>query len=86
LSGHFSNTSVSAQLFSVQNAASLLVNPSHVTRDAILVGASSRMPGSPHKAHEEFPDLDRVAKEHELGSKHVIPDPEVFVKFCGECY
>jgi len=24
--------------------------------------------------------------EHELGLKYIIPDPEVFVKFCGECY
>jgi len=27
-------------------------------------------------------DLDEVAKEHELGLKHMVPDPEVFAKFC----
>jgi len=50
------------------------------------------MPNSPRKAREEFLkkrlpqarllDLDEVAKEHNLGLKHMIPDPEVFAKFC----
>ena len=52
------------------------------------------MPNSPRKAGEEFLekrlpqarflDLDEVVKEHELGLKHMIPDPEVFARFCGE--
>jgi len=52
------------------------------------------MPNSPRKTREEFLkkrlpqarllDLDEVAKEHKLGLKHMIPDPEVFAKFCGE--
>ena len=56
--------------------------------------ASWHMPNSPRKAREEFLkkrlpqarflDLDEVAKEHDLGLKHMIPDPEVFAKFCGE--
>jgi len=68
------------------------VNPSNVTKDAIFVDASWHMPNSPRKAREEFLkkrlpqarflDLDEVTKEHELGLKHMIPDPEVFAKFC----
>ena len=55
--------------------------------------ASWHMPNSPRKAREEFLekrlpqarllDLDEVAKGHELGLKHMIPDPEVFARFCG---
>ena len=90
----FLNTIVSARSFSAQNVAPLLVNPSNVTKDSIFVDASWHMPNSPRKAHEEFLkkrlpqarflDLDEVAKEHELGLKHMIPDPQVFAKFCGE--
>lgn len=79
---------------SSQSVAPLLVNSSNVTKDAIFVDASWHMPNSPRKAREEFLkkrlpqarflDLDEVAKEHELGLKHMIPDPEVFAKFCGE--
>lgn len=86
--------SASARSFSSQHVAPLLVNPSNVTKDAIFVDASWHMPNSPRKAHEEFLkrrlpqarflDLDEVAKEHELGLKHMIPDPEVFARFCGE--
>lgn len=88
------NTPASARSFSAQNVAPLLVNPSNVTKDSIFVDASWHMPNSPCKAREEFLkkrlpqarllDLDEVAKEHELGLKHMIPDPEVFAKFCGE--
>jgi hypothetical protein len=70
------------------------VNPSNVTKDAIFVDASWHMPNSPSKARDEFLkkrlpqarflDLDEVAKEHELGLKHMIPDPQVFAKFCGK--
>jgi hypothetical protein len=87
------NAPVSARSFSAHNVAPLLVNPSNVTKDAIFVDASWHMPNSPRKAREEFLkkrlpqarflDLDEVAKEHELGLKHMIPDPEVFAKFCG---
>ena len=66
------------------------MNPSNV----IFVDASWDMPNSPRKAREEFLqkrqpqarflDLDEVTKEHELGLKHMVPDPEVFAKFCGE--
>ena len=90
----FLNTFTSARLFSFQNAAPLPVNPSNVTKDAIFVDAGWHMPNSPRKAREEFLkkrlpqarflDLDEVAKEHELGLKHMIPDPEMFAKFCGE--
>jgi len=92
----FMNASISARSFSTQNVAPLLVNPSNVAKDAIFVDASWHMPNSPRKAREEFLkkrlpqarflDLDEVAKEHELGLKHMIPDPEVFAKFCGECH
>jgi len=88
----FLSESVSARPFSSQNVAPLLVNPSNVTKDAIFVDASWHMPNSPRKAREEFLkkrlpqarflDLDEVAKEHELGLKHMVPDPEVFAKFC----
>ena len=90
----FLNVPLSARSFSSQNAAPLLVNPSNVTKDAIFVDASWHMPNSPRKAPEEFLkkrlprarflDLDEVAREHELGLKHMIPDPEVFAKFCGK--
>ena len=90
----FLNVPVSARSFSAQNVAPLLVNPSNVTKDSIFVDASWHMPNSPRKAREEFLkkrlpqarflDLDEVAKQHELGLKHMIPDPEVFAKFCGE--
>ena len=90
----FLNFIPSTRLFSSQNVAPLLVNPSNVTKDAIFVDASWHMPNSPRKAREEFLkkrlpqarflDLDEVAKEHNLGLKHMIPDPEVFAKFCGE--
>ena len=90
----FLNAPVSARSFSAHNVAPLLVNPSNVTKDAIFVDASWHMPNSPRKAREEFLkkrlprarflDLDEVAKEHELGLKHMIPDPEVFAKFCGK--
>jgi thiosulfate/3-mercaptopyruvate sulfurtransferase len=90
----FSNRFTSARPFSSGNVAPLLVDPSNVTKDAILVDASWHMPNSPHKAREEFLkkrlprarflDLDEVTKWHELGLKHMIPDPEVFAKFCGE--
>jgi len=92
----FLNVPVSARSFSSQNAAPLLVNPSNVTKDAIFVDASWHMPNSPRKARGEFLekrlpqarflDLDEVAKEHELGLEHMIPDPEVFAKFCGEYF
>lgn len=92
--GSFLNFIPSTRLFSSQNVAPLLVNPSNVTKDAIFVDASWHMPNSPRKAREEFLkkrlpqarflDLDEVAKEHNLGLKHMIPDPEVFAKFCGE--
>lgn len=90
----FLNVAPSARLFSSRSAAPLLVNPLNVTKDAIFVDASWHMPNSPRKAREEFLkkrlpqarflDLDEVAKEHELGLKHMIPDPEVFAKYCGE--
>ena len=90
----FLNVHTSARSFSAQNVAPLLVNPSNVTKDSIFVDASWHMPNSPRKAREEFLkkrlpqarllDLDEVAKEHNLGLKHMIPDPEVFAKFCGE--
>jgi hypothetical protein len=90
----FLNVPVSVRSFSAQHVAPLLVNPSNVTKDAIFVDASWHMPNSPRKAREEFLkkrlpqarflDLDEVAKDHELGLKHMIPDPEVFAKFCGE--
>ena len=90
----FLNVPVSARSFSAQNVAPLLVNPSNVTKDSIFVDASWHMPNSPRKAREEFLkkrlpqarflDLDEVAKEHALGLKHMIPDPEVFAKYCGE--
>ena len=90
----FLNVLPSVRSFSSQNVAPLLVSPSNVTKDAIFVDASWHMPNSPRKAREEFLkkrlpqarflDLDEVAKEHNLGLKHMIPDPEVFAKFCGE--
>ena len=90
----FLNVLPSARLFSSQNVAPLLVSPSNVTKDAIFVDASWHMPNSPRKAREEFLkkrlpqarflDLDEVAKEHNLGLKHMIPDPEVFARFCGK--
>ena len=90
----FLNVAPSARSFSSQNVAPLLVNPLNVTKDAIFVDASWHMPNSPRKAREEFLkkrlpqarflDLDEVAKEHELGLKHMIPDPKVFAKYCGE--
>ena len=92
--GSFLSAPVSARSFSAHNVAPLLVNPSNVTKDAIFVDASWHMPNSPRKAREEFLkkrlpqarflDLDEVAKEHELGLKHMIPDPEVFAGFCGK--
>ena len=92
----FLNTPVSVRSLSAQNVAPLLVSPSNVAKDSIFVDASWHMPNSPRKAREEFLkkrlpqarflDLDEVAKEHELGLKHMIPDPEVFAKFCGEYY
>lgn len=89
------NVSASPQSFSSQRAASLLVDPSNVTNDAIFVGASRHIPNSPRKAHEDFLknrwpqacflDLKEVVKEHELGLKHtMIPDPGAFTKLCGE--
>jgi len=88
----FLNVLSSARSFSSQNVAPLLVSPSNVTKDAIFVDASWHMPNSPRKAREEFSkkrlpqarflDLDEVAKDHNLGLKHMIPDPEVFAKFC----
>jgi len=88
------NVPGSARSFSSKNVAPLLVNPSNVTKDAIFVDASWHMPNSQRNAREEFLkkrlprarflDLDEVAKEHELGLKHMIPDPKVFAKFCGE--
>ena len=90
----FLKVPLSTRSFSSQNAAPLLVSPSNVTQDVIFVDASWHMPNSPRKARDEFLkkrlpqarflDLDEVAKEHELGLKHMIPDPEVFAKFCGE--
>lgn len=90
----FLNTPVSVRSLSAQNVAPLLVSPSNVAKDSIFVDASWHMPNSPRKAREEFLkkrlpqarflDLDEVAKEHELGLKHMIPDPEVFAKFCGQ--
>jgi len=90
----FLNVPVSARPFSAQNVAPLLVNPSNVTKDSIFVDASWHMPNSPRKAREEFLkkrlpqarflDLEEVAKEHALGLKHMIPDPKVFAKYCGE--
>ena len=87
------NKSFSTRSFSSRNVAPLLVNPLNVTKDAIFVDASWYMPNSPRKAHEEFLkkrlpqarflDLDEVANDHELGLKHMIPDPEAFAKFCG---
>ena len=89
----FSNLPPSARSFSSQNAAPLLVSPLNVTKDAVFVDASWYMPNSPRKAREEFLkkrlpqarflDLDEVAKEHELGLKHMIPDSKVFAKYCG---
>jgi len=84
---------VSARPFYAQNVAPLLVNPSNVTEGSIPVDASWHVPNSPRKAREEFLkrlpqarflDLDEVAKEHALGLKHMIPDPKVFAKYCGE--
>ena len=49
----FLTISTSARLFSSQNAAPLLMNPSNVTKDAIFVDASWDMPNSPRKAREE---------------------------------
>ena len=90
----FLNVLPSIRSFSSQNVAPLLVSPSNVTKDAVFVDASWHMPNSPRKAREEFLkkrlpqarflDLDEVAKEHNLGLKHMIPDPEVFAEFCGE--
>lgn len=83
-----------ARSFSSQNVAPLLVSPLNVTKDAVFVDASWYMPNSPRKAREDFLkkrlpqarflDLDEVAKEHELGLKHMMPEPEVFAKYCGE--
>lgn len=88
------NWSASSRPFSSHDIAPLLLNPSNVTKDAIFVDASWHMPNSPRKAREEFLkkrlpqarflDLDEVAKGHELGLKHMIPDPDVFAKFCGK--
>ena len=81
------------RLLSSHSVAPLLVDPLNVAKDAIFVDASWHMPNSPRKAHEEFLkkrlpqarflDLDEVASDHELGLKHMIPDPEVFARFCG---
>lgn len=90
----FLKNSLSIRSLSSRNVAPLLVNPSNVTKDAVFVDASWHMPNSSRKAREEFLrkrlpqarflDLDEVAKEHELGLKHMIPDPEVFAKYCGK--
>jgi hypothetical protein len=90
----FLNILPSARLFSSQNVAPLIVSPSNTTKGRVFVDASWHMPNSPRKAREEFSekrlpqarflDLNQVAKGHELGLKHMIPDPEMFVKFCGE--
>ncbi|KAF9643839.1 thiosulfate sulfurtransferase [Thelephora ganbajun] len=88
----FLNVTVSTRSFSSQDVAPLLVNPSNVTKDAVSIDASWHMPNSPRKAREEFLnkrlpqarflDLDEVAKDHQLRLKHMIPDPQVFAKFC----
>lgn len=51
------------------------------------------MPNAPRKAKEEFLakriptakylDLDEVASGHELGLKHMMPDPQTFAAACG---
>lgn len=53
---------------------------------AIFVNASWHLPNSPHTALEEFLETEvagKAVKEHELGLKHMTPDPEVFTWFCG---
>jgi len=54
----FKNASVSARLFSAQNVAPLLVNPSNVTKEAIFVGASSHTPGSPTQGPRGVPEKE----------------------------
>lgn len=58
-----------------------------------VVDSSWFMPNSPRKAKDEFLakriptaqylDLDEVASDHELGLKHMMPDPKTFAEACG---
>ncbi len=58
-----------------------------------VLDSSWFMPDSPRKAKDEFLakriptaqylDLDEVASDHELGLKHMMPDPKTFAEACG---
>lgn len=77
----------------------LLLNPSQTSlvlseEDGILLDASWFMPNSPRSGKAEFLkkripgaqflDLDEVASPHELGLKHMMPEPHVFAEACGQ--
>ncbi|KAF9451775.1 Rhodanese-like protein [Macrolepiota fuliginosa MF-IS2] len=47
------------------------------TRDAKVEFINKRLPGA------QFLDLDQVASTHELGLKHMMPEPRVFAEACG---
>ena len=75
--------------------APLILSPSSLlklaaTREVTFLDASWHMPNSPRNAAKEFLekrlpgarffDLDKVASEHELGLKHMMPSGEVLAK------
>jgi thiosulfate/3-mercaptopyruvate sulfurtransferase len=76
----------------------LLVSPKQVQEllkhgQVTLLDASWFMPNSPRNGKAEFLkkrlpsaqflDLDEVASPHELGLKHMMPEPEAFAVACG---
>jgi thiosulfate/3-mercaptopyruvate sulfurtransferase len=80
--------------------APLLVSPKQVqellkNEQVALLDASWFMPNSSRNGKAEFQekrlpgaqflDLDEVASPHELGLKHMMPEPHVFAEACGEC-
>lgn len=80
------------------SGAPLLLSPKQVheisKRDQVaLLDASWFMPNSPRNARADFDnkrlpgaqflDLDEVASSHELGLKHMMPEPRVFAEAFG---
>ncbi|KAH8100548.1 Rhodanese-like protein [Cristinia sonorae] len=68
------------------------VDDLHSDTGVAILDASWFMPNSPRRPREEFLqkrihgarflDLDEVASPHDLGLKHMMPDPETFAKAC----
>ncbi|KAJ3571345.1 hypothetical protein NP233_g3814 [Leucocoprinus birnbaumii] len=79
--------------------APLLLTPSETSRvlredNGVLLDASWFMPNASHSGKVEFGekripgaqflDLDEVASPHELGLKHMMPEPQTFAEACGK--